>query len=113
MLAGRRRSTLDTDRRKGAARMAEATETFQISADQAEIYESAFVPAIFAQWCAPLLDAAEVGTGQTVLDVACGTGILARTAADRVGATGRVIGVDLSEGMLSVARRLAPDIEWR
>ena len=93
--------------------MADATETFQISADQAEIYESAFVPAIFAQWCAPLLDAAAVEPDQAVLDVACGTGILARTAADRVGPTGKVIGIDLSEGMLTVARRLAPDIDWR
>jgi ubiquinone/menaquinone biosynthesis C-methylase UbiE len=93
--------------------MADATESFQISADQAEIYESAFVPAIFAQWCGPLLDAAAVGPGQTFLDVGCGTGILARTATDRVGPTGRVVGVDLSAGMLTVARRLAPGIEWR
>jgi SAM-dependent methyltransferase len=90
-----------------------ATETFQISAEQAEIYEAAFVPAIFAQWSAPLLDAAGVEPGQCVLDVACGTGILARTAADRVGPTGTVVGVDLSDGMLTVARRLRPDIDWR
>jgi SAM-dependent methyltransferase len=92
--------------------MAETTETFQISAEQAEIYESAFVPAIFAQWSPTLLDAAGVEPGQRVLDVACGTGVLARTAADRVGPTGEVVGVDLSEGMLTVARRLRPDIEW-
>jgi SAM-dependent methyltransferase len=93
--------------------MSDSTETFQISADQAEIYESRFVPAIFAQWAIPLLDAAGVRPGQAILDVACGTGILARTAADRVGPTGKVVGVDLSEGMLSVARRLRPDIDWR
>jgi SAM-dependent methyltransferase len=87
-------------------------ETFQISAGQAEIYESNFVPAIFAQWSSPLLDAAGVEPGHRVLDVACGTGILARTAADRVGPTGEVVGVDLSDGMLTVARRLRPDIEW-
>ncbi|HEU4421626.1 MAG TPA: methyltransferase domain-containing protein [Pilimelia sp.] len=93
--------------------MSDSTETFQISADQAEIYESRFVPAIFAQWAQPLLAAAGVRPGQAILDVACGTGILARTAADRVGPTGRVVGVDLNEGMLTVARRLRPDIEWR
>jgi SAM-dependent methyltransferase len=93
--------------------MNSSTETFQISAEQAEIYESKLVPAIFADWAPPLVDAAGVEPGQTVLDVACGTGILARTAADRVGPTGKVVGLDLNEGMLTVARRVRPDIEWR
>jgi ubiquinone/menaquinone biosynthesis C-methylase UbiE len=93
--------------------MSTSIETFQISADQAEIYESTFVPALFAQWAPLLLDAAGVAPGQSVLDAGCGTGILARIAADRVGPTGRVVGVDLSEGMLAVARRLRPDLEWR
>jgi SAM-dependent methyltransferase len=88
-------------------------ETFQIAADQAEVYEASFVPAIFAQWAPLLLDAAAVQPGHAVLDVACGTGILARTAAERVGPRGRVVGVDISPGMLAVARRLAPSIEWR
>lgn len=92
--------------------MSSSTETFQISADQAEIYESRFVPAIFAQWAPLLVDAAGAEPGLVLLDVACGTGILARTAADRVGPTGKVVGVDLSEGMLTVARRLSPDLEW-
>ncbi|TWP50716.1 methyltransferase domain-containing protein [Lentzea tibetensis] len=86
------------------------TEAFQISADQAEVYESKFVPALFADWAAPLADAAGLRPGQRVLDVACGTGVLARTAADR-GCD--VVGVDLNEGMLTVARRVRPDLEWR
>jgi len=89
------------------------TEAFQISPEQAEMYEAKYVPAIFAQWAPLLLDAAHVTTGQRVLDVACGTGILARSAADRVGPSGAVTGLDLNEGMLTVARRLAPDVEWR
>lgn len=93
--------------------MSSSNETFHLSVEQAEIYEAKFVPAIFAQWASPLLDAAGVAPGQTVLDVACGTGILARAAADRVGPTGRVVGVDLNDGMLRVARRLRPDLEWR
>ena len=93
--------------------MSSSTETFQISPEQAEIYEATFVPAIFAQWAAPLLDAAGVRPGHSVLDVACGTGILARTAAERVGPTGTVTGVDLNDGMLTVARRLRPDLDWR
>jgi SAM-dependent methyltransferase len=89
------------------------TETFQITPAQAEMYESTFVPAIFAQWAPLLLDAAGVAPGQRVLDVACGTGILARTAAERIGPTGSVVGVDLNPAMLTVARRLRPDLDWR
>jgi ubiquinone/menaquinone biosynthesis C-methylase UbiE len=93
--------------------MSSSTETFQISAEQAEIYEAKFVPAIFADWAPHLVDAAGVGPGQAVLDVACGTGVVARAAAERVGTTGKVVGLDLNQAMLTVARRLRPDIEWR
>jgi ubiquinone/menaquinone biosynthesis C-methylase UbiE len=68
---------------------------------------------MFARWPAHLLDLANVHAGDRVLDVACGTGIVARNAADRVGASGSVIGVDLNENMLTVARRVRPDLTWR
>ncbi|MBC6445693.1 methyltransferase domain-containing protein [Actinokineospora xionganensis] len=93
--------------------MSSSTEAFQISAEQAALYEAKFVPALFADWAPPFADAAGLEPGQAVLDVACGTGILARTAADRVGPTGKVVGLDLNEGMLTVARGLRSDIEWR
>ena len=51
--------------------------------------------------------------GQRVLDVACGTGVLAREAALCVGATGAVVGLDPLPGMLAVAKRLAPEVQWR
>jgi len=89
-----------------------ATESFQIPVEAAEAYEADFVPAFFAQWAPALCDAAGVTAGRRVLDVACGTGIVARTAADIVGA-GAVVGADLNEAMLTVARRVRPDIEWR
>ena len=89
------------------------TETFQITPEQAEAYESLFVPALFAQWTAPMIDIAGIARGQQVLDVACGTGVLARAAADRVGAAGGVVGVDLNPAMLAVAARQRPDLEWR
>ncbi|HEY1278354.1 MAG TPA: methyltransferase domain-containing protein [Acidimicrobiales bacterium] len=91
----------------------DASEAFQLPIEAAEFYESAFVPAFFAQWAPLLCDAAGVGPGQEVLDVACGTGIVARTAAERVGSAGRVTGVDLNEAMLTVARRVRPDIDFR
>jgi SAM-dependent methyltransferase len=89
-----------------------ATESFHISSAQAETYETQFVPALFAQWVEPVLDAAGLTAGQTVLDVACGTGVVARHAADRVGAAGEVTGVDLNPAMLEVAARVRPDLTW-
>lgn len=88
-----------------------ATETFQIPLEAAEIYESKFVPALFADWAPHVVDIGDVATGQSVLDVACGTGIVARTAAERVGPDGRVVGVDLNQAMLTVAERVCPGIE--
>jgi SAM-dependent methyltransferase len=88
-------------------------ERWQVSTDAAEVYESCFVPAIFGAWAAPFADAAGIGTGNRVLDVGCGTGVLAREALRRVGQEGQVVGLDLNEGMLAVAARTEPKVEWR
>jgi SAM-dependent methyltransferase len=60
-----------------------------------------------------VVDAAALRPGQRVLDVACGTGVLARAAAPRVGPDGRVAGLDPGAGMLAVARDAAPAIDWQ
>ena len=78
-----------------------------------EVYERHLVEPLFRPWADPLLDEVRLAPGDRLLDVACGTGIVARCAQVRLGATGRVIGVDVNQGMLAVARRLAPDIDWR
>ena len=88
-------------------------ETFQIPLEAAELYEAKFVPSLFAEWAPRLTEIAAVEPGDAVLDVACGTGIVARTAAGIVGSDGRVVGVDLNEAMLTVAARVRPDLEWR
>jgi len=90
-----------------------APETFQIPLETAEIYESRFVPALFADWAPHVVQMADLSAGQSVLDVACGTGIVARTAAGRVGPGGRVVGVDLNRAMLTVAARVCPGVELR
>lgn len=93
--------------------MTEHVETFQLSVDAAEAYEARFVPALFGEWASVTVDAAGLAPGDDVLDVACGTGVVARAAADRLGTAATVTGVDLNDAMLTVARRLRPDIDWR
>jgi SAM-dependent methyltransferase len=88
-------------------------DAWQLAHDAAVTYEKDFVPAIFAQWPPVLAEVAGIRSGDRVLDVACGTGILAREAGLRVGPSGRVTGLDLNEGMLTLARRLEPVIDWQ
>lgn len=79
----------------------------------AEMYERWLVGPLFRPWVDALLDRVGLAAGDRVLDLACGTGIVARLAKDRLGNKGRVVGVDLSPQMLAVGRSLAPSIEWR
>ena len=89
-----------------------AEPSYSLSLRAAEFYETTMVPALFAAWARRAVEAAGVGVGQRVLDVACGTGVVARAAADRVGPSGTVVGLDANEAMLAVARRLRPDLRW-
>ena len=79
----------------------------------AEVYEEQFVPALFRPWGPLLCEAAQVGPGQRVLDVACGTGALTTAVAERVAPGGAAIGLDANPQMLAVARRKHAGIEWR
>jgi 2-polyprenyl-3-methyl-5-hydroxy-6-metoxy-1,4-benzoquinol methylase len=94
-------------------------EPWQVAGNAAETYEGELVPAIFAPWAPIVVELAHAKEGDRVLDVACGTGIVARTVASTVGPGGAVAGVDLNPGMLKVARRVgsagshsAAQIEW-
>lgn len=89
-------------------------ETYRGSAP--ENYEKYFVPIIGAPLAADLVAVAAPRHGERVLDVACGTGAVARLAAERVGTAGTVAGVDINPGMLAVARAAAPTavvIDWQ
>lgn len=80
-----------------------------------ENYERYFVPVIGEPVANDLIRFAALRPGERILDVACGTGIVARLAAQQVGSDGAVAGVDLNSGMLEVARSHAPasiSIEW-
>ena len=91
--------------------MSESDLQAQIAA--AKAYEEFFVPALFGEWATRVAAVAQIQTGNHVLDVACGTGVLAREVELRVGPSGFVAGLDPSPGMLAVAAHLAPRIEWR
>lgn len=90
---------------------------WQLTERGPEAYEQYLVPPLFAPWAERLVEHATLREGDRVLDVGCGTGIVARRAADRVGERGTVVGVDRNGEMLEVAKTvaadLAPAIEWK
>ena len=95
-------------------RPATATSLYgKYAVNAAQNYEDHFVPAIGTPFARRLLAAARLAPGERVLDVACGTGVATRLAADAVGPNGAVAGLDPTPGMLEVARSASPDgIEW-
>jgi len=84
----------------------------QITGNAARVYEQFFVPALFAEWGPRVADAMALAAGNKALDVACGTGVLARELARRAGPQ-TVCGIDCNQGMLAVAKGLEPRIDWR
>ena len=86
-------------------------DTLQRQIEAARAYEALFVPALLGQFAPKVADAARVGEGERVLDVACGTGVLAREVLSRVGPSGRVAGVDANAGMIAVAKEIAPEVQ--
>jgi ubiquinone/menaquinone biosynthesis C-methylase UbiE len=80
-----------------------------------ENYERYLVPSIFASWAEDLVEMAALRAGERVLDIACGTGIVARIAARKLGGSGSVLGLDLSAPMLEAAHAAAEGmaVEWR
>ena len=89
-------------------------EHWQLDGSAAELYQRYLVPGITAKWAKDLVDRARLSVGEDVLDVACGTGVVARLAASKV-ASGYVTGLDLNAGMLAVARGVLNEgasVDW-
>jgi ubiquinone/menaquinone biosynthesis C-methylase UbiE len=85
---------------------------WQLDEGSAAAYEQHLVPVIFAPAAEGMLEALAPQPGERVLDVGCGTGVVARQAAPRVAPGGRVSGLDLNAAMLAVAAELDPGVEW-
>src|SRR5262245_7556202 len=90
---------------------------WQVAGSAPEVYERELVPGVFGRWAPLVVALADLEAGERVLDLACGSGVVARIAAEKVGERGVVVAADLNPGMLAVARsRPAPagaTIEWR
>src|SRR5262245_19708197 len=82
----------------------------------AESYEHFMVPSLFGPWASHLIQRASPQPGERVLDIACGTGIVARNVVPRVGSKGIVVGLDANPDMIRMARASAEQnhlaIEW-
>jgi ubiquinone/menaquinone biosynthesis C-methylase UbiE len=88
-----------------------AHEHWQMDASAPELYERYLVPAITSVWANDLLDRVRLRPGESVLDIACGTGIVTRLAEQR-GHVGRLVGIDLNKAMLGIARLKSGAVEW-
>jgi ubiquinone/menaquinone biosynthesis C-methylase UbiE len=89
-------------------------EHWQLEGSAAELYQRYLVPGITSKWAEDLVHRAQLRSGEEVLDVACGTGVVARLAAKKMG-SGHVTGLDLNAGMLAVARDVSGDgplVNW-
>lgn len=86
---------------------------FQLNGQGPQAYERYLVPKFFAACAEQLVEMAGVQAGERVLDVACGTGIVARHAVARVGADGSVVGIDVNDAMLAAAAAVTDLVEWR
>jgi ubiquinone/menaquinone biosynthesis C-methylase UbiE len=88
-------------------------ETAQKLPDFADIFERLLVPAIFDRYARDLVERARpFGPSDRILDLGCGTGIVARILRERLGGAARLTGLDVNAAMIAKARTLAPDIEW-
>jgi ubiquinone/menaquinone biosynthesis C-methylase UbiE len=88
------------------------TEATQQELEAGRGYETLFVPALFAPWPRHVLDGAVVQGRAHVLDIACGSGVLARAAFERCDKTARVVGLDPAPGMIAAAKEVEPHIDW-
>lgn len=91
-------------------------DTYQLSTKAAEGYEQQKVPSLFGPMARATFDAISLSEGAHIIDIACGTGIISKVASERLAGKGRIVGTDLNQAMIEVARKTMPatrhTIEW-
>src|SRR5512132_1958212 len=88
-------------------------EQVQRQPDFADVFERVLVPAIFDRYARDLIERARpFGPSDRILDLGCGTGIVARLLRERLGGAARITGVDISPLMIAKARSIAPELDW-
>lgn len=101
----------------GMAKRKREPDGWQLEQSAPEAYERYLVPPMFAPWAERIIDRVDLDGDDRILDVGCGTGVVARHVANRVGNVGTVVGLDINEKMLDVAETTATEsrleIEWR
>ncbi|ODM48072.1 hypothetical protein A9320_20270 [Ruegeria sp. PBVC088] len=90
---------------------------FQLRRGGPEVYEASWVRAQMGRAAEDLVATADVVPGDRVIDIGCGTGVVARVAAARTGSAADVTGTDVSAEMVKAAARFAaeagyPEIAW-
>ena len=85
-------------------------ETYQLAYEGAQFYEKHFVPSIFGPWAKIMVEKLELEESDNLLDVACGTGIVARTAQSQ--SSIEISALDINHGMLEVAKQQNQQINW-
>ena len=78
-----------------------------------EIYERALVGPLFKPFAEELVARLSPVQGLSLIDVACGTGIVARVGRERLGPSARIVGVDVAPPMLALARSIDATIDFR
>jgi ubiquinone/menaquinone biosynthesis C-methylase UbiE len=80
----------------------------------ADTYERAIVPGTFERYARDLVERARpIGASDRILDLGCGTGIVARVLRERLGGAANIVGIDKSPPMIEKARSIAPEIDFR
>ena len=91
-------------------------DAFRLTEAAARKYQAHSVPAMFGPLAERTVELLPLTADAHVLDVACGTGALTRAIVGKLPGQGRVVGADLNQTMIDVAKELAPktphQLDW-
>jgi ubiquinone/menaquinone biosynthesis C-methylase UbiE len=82
--------------------------------DEYDALERTIAPAIADRYARDLVERARpIGASDRILDLGCGTGIVARVLRERLGGAASIVGVDARLPMVEKARAMEPELDWR